>query len=346
MAKVTGTFYGESRVFAYPTLDLNGVAPNSPVTPVTSQNPLQLTDEGDGSWWRVFGHSAVVGTPGVAGGGLLDVTPLNIQIKRQDTGELLIRSSNVNAAPNANVDLGAPLEHVCGKAGNPGYMSYAWDLPAGTRLIPIISNLGTVTASVPQPVYLVAHAALRKNPGAAKVQLGSKNAQQMKYRGHWTSFTGRFNYSTTNILPTGETDTLTLQVNTNTYFFIDSLWCRGIFTGNPAGSAIGVPFPKNDQNCLYQEDNILVSLRDTTQRSPFTVPGYVPLWSIFGPTSGRYYHPPTLFVVRPNGNIEIDIQAGVDAVGFGGIYYPLEFTVGGVLVEKPDAAIVAALQGA
>ena len=336
MAKVTGTFYGESRIFAYPLMDFNGVQPLSPVTPTLGGSPLQLTDEGDGSSWRIFGHSAVLATS--AAGGLPDTTPINLQIKRQDTGELWVRDSSSTPLPSTNVALGAPLEHLAGKAGNPGYMSYAWEVPAGTRLVPIVAHNAAATPTGRSPLYLAAHCALRRGPMASKIQLGSKNKQQMTYRGHWTSFTGKLTYTAGAPLPINSGDTLTIQINTTQYFFVDSLWCRAVKINTDAPN---IYLPNNALNPQVFEDELLVSLRDTTQRSPFTVPGFVPLWSAFGPFAARYYHPPTIFVVRPRGNLEIDIQNGPTTE----IDYSLEFTIGGVLVDKPDTQIVQQLQG-
>jgi len=337
VAKVSGTFFGESRLFAYPMMDFNGVAPLTPVTPTIQGAPLQLTDElGDNSTsWRIYGHSAVM--PTAAAGGLPDLTPVNLQIKRQDTGELWVRDNAQSAAPATNISLGAPLEHLAGKAGNPAYMSYAWDTPAGTRLIPIVAHQAVATPTGRSPLYLVAHATLARGNAAARVQLGSKNKQQMTYRGHWTSFTARLNYAANN-LPINASDQITMQISTRQYFFVDSLWCRAI-TNVDAGPNIWLPnSPFNPQ---VNEDEILVSLKDTTQRTPYTVNGYVPLWTMFGQWGSRYYHPPSMFVVRPNGNLELDIQNGPTTP----ITYNLEFTVGGVLVDKPTKQITQQLEG-
>jgi hypothetical protein len=341
MSKVTGTFYGESRVFAYPLLDFNGVPPLTPTTPTTGndQAALQLTNEGgqEGSSWRIFGHSAVMCTPG--NGGLPDGTPVNLQIQRQDTQQLWVGSSAINSQPTNNADLGAPLEHLAGKAGNPAFFSYAKSVPYGTRLIPKVAHQAAATPTGRSPLYLVAHAALsRGGPGAQKMQIGSRNFQQMQYRGEWIYYTARLPYSSSAPLAVNTGATITMPIAVRQYFFVDTLWCRAVATidGSP------VYLPLDQLNPQVTEDEILVSLRDTTQRSPFTVPGYVPLWSVFGPFGARYFHPPTCFVVRPNGNLEIDIQNGPTAA----IQYSLEFTIGGVLLDKPSAQIVDQLQAA
>jgi hypothetical protein len=302
---------------------------------------MQFTDEGDGSTWRLFGHSGITFTS--APGGIPNLTPININFRRQDTSELWVRDGQQNQNPAQNVSLGAPLEHLCGKAGNPGYMSYAWELPAGTRLVPIVAHQAAVTPTGRSPLFITAHAMLRRpdlgDGGGPKTQIGSKNKQQMTYRGHWTTFTGRLVYGTgapgqPAPLGVNVSDTLLLNINTTQYFFIDSLWCRASVPGSPS--------PVDPLNALVQEAELYCTLKDTVNQSPFTVPGPVPIWSIFGNVAARYYHPPSLFVVRPRGSLEIVISNGPTAPWT----VPLEFTVGGVLVDKPDDAIVRQLQGA
>jgi hypothetical protein len=342
MSKVTGTFYGESRVFAYPLLDFNNVPPLTPTTPTVGgdQAALQLTNEGgeDGSSWRIFGHSAVMCTPDQ--NGLPELTPVNLQIQRQDTQQLWVGSSATNSQPQNNADLGAPLEHLAGKAGMPGFFSYAKSVPYGTRLIPKVAHQAATTPTGRTPLYLVAHAALsRGGAGAQKMQIGSRNFQQLKYRGEWIYYTARLPYSAAAPLAVNTGASITLPIAVRQYFFIDSLWCRAVKITEEEPNIF---LPYSSSNPQVFEDEILVSLRDTTQRSPFTVPGFVPLWSVFGPWAARYFHPPTCFVVRPNGNLEIDVQNGPTAA----VEYNLEFTIGGVLVDKPDTQIVEQLQGA
>lgn len=328
MAQVQGTFYGESRVFAYPLMDLKDVPANTPVTPTPGGAPLQLTNEGD---WLLYGHSAVTCT--AASGGLPDATLLNLQVVRQDTGAQLVRLAQQNPAPAANIPVGAPLEHVAGKAGNPGYFSYSLEVPGGTRLIPQVAHQAAATPTGRSPLYLVAHALLRK-PDGPRIDIGSKEEQQSVYRGEWTFFTGKLNYSNSSPLPVNSGDNLTIPINTTQYFFIDSLWCR---SSNGSGSF----YPNNELNPLINEHELLVSIKDTSNQSPFTVPGFVPLWSVFGNMAARFFHPPTLFVVRPRGSLSIDIKNGPTAA----YERPLEFTVGGVLVDKSQlpAAILEGL---
>lgn len=315
MAQVQGTFYGESRVFGYPLIDLANVPPNVPTQPTQGNAPLQLTTEGD---WLLYGHSAVVCTP--AAGGLPNNTLLNLQVVRQDTGAQLVRLGQQNSVPSANVPVGAPLEHLAGKAGDPAYFSYSLELPGGTRLSPQVTHKAAATPTGRSPLYLVAHALLRK-PDGPKIEIGSKEEQQSVYRGEWTYFTGALNYSAGSPLAVNAGDSLTIPINTTQYFFIDSLWCRA------ANATLG---PNSALNPLVQEDEILVSLKDTTNTSPFTIPGYVPLWSVFGDRAARFFHPPTLFVVRPRGSLEINVKNGPTAP----VTYGLEFTIGGVLVDR------------
>lgn len=315
MAQVQGTFYGESRVFGYPLIDFNGVPANTPTTPTQGNSPLQLTTEGD---WLLYGHSAVMCTP--AAGGLPNNTLVNLQVVRQDTGAQLVRLGQQNSVPSANVPVGAPLEHVAGKAGDPAYFSYSLELPGGTRLVPQVVHKAAATPTGRSPLYLVAHALLRK-PDGPRIDIGSKEEQQSVYRGEWTYFTGALNYSAAAPLAVNAGDSITIPINTTQYFFIDSLWCRA------ANAQLG---PNSDLNPLTQEDELLVSLKDTTNTSPFTIPGYVPLWSVFGSRAARYFHPPTLFVVRPRGSLEINVKNGPTAA----VEYGLEFTIGGVLVDR------------
>jgi hypothetical protein len=315
MAQVQGTFYGESRVFAYPFIDLNGVPPGVPTTPTQGGAPLQLTNEGD---WLLFGHSAVTCPP--AAGGLPTGTPINLQVVRQDTGAQLVRVGQQGQTAQTNVPVGAPLEHMAGKAGDPAYMSYSLELPGGTRLTPQVTHAAAATPTGRSPLYIVGHALLRK-PAGSKIEIGSKEEQQQVYRGEYTYYTGRLNYTPGAPLAVNSGDVLTLPINTTQYFFIDSLWCRA------RNATLG---PVDPLNPLVHEDELLVSLKDTSNASPFTVPGFVPLWTIFGPRAARYFHPPTIFVVRPRGSLEIQLKNGPTAP----LTYTLEFTVGGVLVDR------------
>lgn len=315
MAQIQGTFYGESRVFGYPLIDLANVPPNVPTTPTQGGSPLQLTNEGD---WLLFGHSAVTCAPAL--GGLPTNTPINLQIVRQDTGAQLVRLGQQSQVPATNVPLGAPLEHLAGKAGDPGYMSYSLELPAGTRLTPQVIHQAAATPTGRSPLYLVAHALLRK-PAGPKVEIGSKEEQQQVYRGEYTFFSGRLNYSPGSPLAVNAGDVVTIPINTTQYFFIDSLWCRA------HNATLG---PVDPLNPLTHEDELLVSLKDTSSASPFTIPGFVPLWAVFGSRAARFFHPPSLFVVRPRGSLEIQLKNGPTAP----LTYSLEFTAGGVLVDR------------
>jgi hypothetical protein len=323
MAQVQGVFYGESRIFGYPLIDLANVPPNVPTTPTQGGAPLQFTNEGD---WLLYGHSAV--TCNSALGGLPDRTPINLQVVRQDTGAQLVRVGQQAQVPSQNVQRGAPLEHLAGKAGDPAYMSYSLELPGGTRLTPQVTHEAAATPTGRSPLYIVAHALLRK-PAGPKIEIGSKEAQQQVYRGEYTYFTGRLNYSAASPLPINAGDVITLPINTTQYFFIDSLWCRA------KNAELG---PNDPLNCLIHEDEILCSLKDTSSVSPFTVPGFVPLWTVFGNVAARFFHPPTLFVVRPRGSLEIQIKNGPTAP----LEYGLEFTVGGVLVDRDQLPAVIA----
>jgi hypothetical protein len=327
MAQVQGVFWGESRIFGYPMFDLNGVAPFTQVTPTPNGSPLQLTSEGE---WLVMGHSLVQCTS--AAGGLANNTPVNLQVIRQDNGEQLVRlGPQPTQAANLLVPMGAPIEHICGKAGNPGYLSYHWPVPSGTRLLPQIVHQAAATPTGRSPFYMVAHALLDRGKDTAPIEIGSKEEQQNKYFGKWAAFTGRLNYSAANPLAINQGDTLIIPINTTQYFFVSNLLCRAIELGSP-----NIMLPNDALNPLVQEDEILVSLKDTSNQSPFTTPGFVPLWSAFGNLMARDYHPPTMFVIRPRGSLEIDIQNGPTAA----VQYALEFTIEGILVDKPSDAIM------
>lgn len=329
MAIVQGIFWGESRIYGYPLMDLNGVPPLSPTTPTASSAPLQLTAEGD---WLIMGHSLVYCTP--AAGGLADNTPVNLQVVRQDNGEQLVRlGPQPSGAANLDVPMGAPIEHICGKAGNVGYMSYHWPVPSGTRLIPQLTHQAAAAPTGRSPFYMVAHAVLDRGL-TAPIEIGSKQEQLQTYRGKWASFTARLNYSAASPLAINQGDTVIIPINTTQYFFITNLICRAIKLGS--GDAPNVLLPNSALNPLIAEDEILVSIKDTSNQSPFTTPGYVPLWGAFGNLMARDYHPPTMFVVRPRGSLEIDVKNGPTAE----VDYALEFTIQGTLVEQPSTAIM------
>lgn len=333
MATVQGIFWGESRSFGYPLIDLNGVPPLAPVTPTLNAAPLQLTAEGD---WQIMAHSAVLCTP--ADGGLPDNTPINLQVYRQDNGENMIRLGPQTVASGQSVPLGAPLEHVCGKAGNPGYTPYPWMVPSGARLTPYIAHQAGFTPTGRTPLYLVAHALLDRGSNGAVIEIGSKAEQERKYAGKLAWFTARLNYSAASPLSINGSDTLIIPINTFQYFFVTNMICRAIVPGEEDTDP-GVILPNDALNPLVAEDEILVSLKDTSNQSPFTVPGYVPLWAVFGNFISRDFHPPTMLVVRPGGSLEIDLKNGPTAA----VEYSLEFTFIGTLVDKPSDAIMESL---
>jgi hypothetical protein len=332
MAEVEGIFFGESRVFAFPFMDLNGLAPNGLSQQASNQVPMQFGNEGH---WNLYGLSAMRGVE--AAGGVPNNTPINLQIVRQDTGEEFFRQSN------QNIPLGAPLEHVAGKAGNPGYMSYAKLMPPGVKLIPYVAQLGAATPTGRTPLYVVAHAALVKNPTkqpapgtdlglATQFQIGSKEAQQSLYRGRYVWYHGVFNFSALDTLAINGTRDITVPIALKEYFFCDTILCRMV------NAQLG---PVSSLNPLQVEDEILMSLRDTANNAPWFTPNFAPVWTVAGSRAARYYHPPTCFVVRPAGNINLTLKNGPTSA----INYRIEFSFGGVMVDMPGKAIRNLVEG-
>jgi len=314
---VQGTFYGESRIFTFPFIDLNGLPP-AVLQNQAGGNPLQMSADRDADWLH-WGYSAQYCVP--AAGGIASGSPLNLQVQRQDTRELQA------AQVSRTADFGTPLEHLAGKAGSPFYYSYPKRYPSGTRLLASVAQFTGATPTGRSPLYLSAHAQLVK-PGAAPTMIGSKYSQQMIYRGEWVPYTAFFDFATTP-LGINQSVNLTLPINTTQYFFIDTLIAR---YGNTPG-AMG---PNDALSPLIAEDEITVSVKDTSNQSPFTLPNPAPLWSMFGSLGSRLYAPPSCYVVRPRGSIDITIQNGPTAQ----ITKPLWLTLGGCLVDNISKQIL------
>lgn len=320
MAKKESIFYGESRVYGFPLMDLNTVPANTLQNMTKVRTPLQYSMEGD---WGIYGGSALYATP--ASGGVPSGTPVNFQIKDQNTSEGYVRASNLN------VDLGAPMEHLFGKAGNPSYMSWPKVVEAGARLYPWIgwidSTGSPATPTGRSPWYVSLHSQLLRPGMAAAIPMGSRAFQLERYSGVYAWYTGTFKYgSGTGVnapFPVNGKDTMSIPVAGKRFFFVDSLWCR------MQNSTMG---PANSENPLIAEEELLVQVKDTSAISTWAVPGYVPIWHMFGSRGGRPYSPPSAFVVRPVGNIEVSISNGPTAEFAG----QLQFTFGGVLVDLPE----------
>jgi hypothetical protein len=322
MAKREGIFYGEGRVYAFPPLDLNGVPANTLSQVGKGKSPLQFAMDGA---WGIYGYSGMYATP--ASGGVPSGTPVNFNIRDQNTSENYVRASNLN------VDLGGPIEHIVGKAGNPAYYSWPKVVEPGARLYPWIGwidNTGSpATITGRSPWYVVAHSQLLRPGMAAAIPIGSRAFQLESYGGVYAWYTGTFPFN--NITQAGNlavngNDTLSIPISGKRYFFVDSLWCR---TQN---EAMG---PTSDINPLIAEHELLVSVKDTSALNSWCEPGFVPIWTMFGSRGGRPYCPPAPFVVRPLGNIEINIRNGPTAAFTGQV----QFTFGGVLVDIPRKVI-------
>lgn len=316
MAKKESIFYGEGRVWGFPAMDLINTVPNQLVIPTTAQNPLQFSKDGD---WGIYGYSAMYATP--AAGGLASNTPVNIQIKDQNTGEDQFRQSNQRQI------IGAPIEHICGKAGNPAVISWPRTVEAGARLYPYLGWLGTAAAPTGRsPWYVVAHTQLLRPGMAQAIPIGSRDMQLRRYGGYYATYTGVFDFSPANPLAPNGGDAIQIPITGKKFLFVDSLMCRMV------NANIG---PVSDLNPLTAESEILVSVKDTTSLSSWNQPGFVPVWTMFGSRGGRPYSPPAPFVLRPMGNIEVSIQNGPTVA----IDYRIEFTFGGVLVELPESIV-------
>lgn len=321
MAKKESIFFGEGRVWAFPFMDLNAAPVNQLVIPTAAQTPLQLSKDGD---WAIYGYSALYGTP--AAGGLASGTPVNIQIQDQNTSESQFRQSN-----QRNI-IGAPIEHICGKAGNPAYISWPRTVEAGARLYPYLGWVGAAGAAAPTgrtPWYVAAHAQLLRPGMAAGIPIGSRDLQLRRYGGYYATYTGVFDFTPAAPLAPNGSDSVQIPITGKKFFFVDSLMCRMVNANTG---------PVSDLNPLTAEDEILVSVKDTTSLSSWNQPGFVPVWTMFGSRGGRPYCPPAPFVLRPLGNIEITLKNGPTAA----IDYRIEFTFGGVLVELPESLVRAA----
>lgn len=316
MGQKEGMFYGESRVYTFPELDLNGIQPNQLTIPTDQQVPLQLDKSGD---WGIYGLSAVKPTP--AAGGLASNTLINFQVEDQDTSERFFRQSN-----QAQISA-APLEHVAGKAGFPAYPSWPRVVKGGARLYPYVEHLAAAAPTGASPYRIVAHAVLLKpgQLGAGKmpaVPIGSRAEQLKRWGGFYVEYTGVFPFSAADPLVPQATRQFQIPITGSKFFFVDSLWCR------QANANIG---PNDAENPLTTEDSILVSVKDTSALTNWNSPGFAPLWSMFGSRAAFPYVPPTAFIVRPLGNIEVTIKND----GVTNIEDRFEFTFGGILVNLP-----------
>lgn len=322
--QIEGLFYGESRVWGFPLQDLNGLPVGQPQIMTASAAPLQLNTDGD---WQVYGMSAMIGT--IAGGGIPTGTALDFAIEQQDTSERWFRQSNQTTIS------GMPLSSIAGKAGNTNYFGYSRQVKAGSRLIPYVQQNGLATPTGRTPLYVQLHAAI-VTPKQPAMEIGSKYEQMKRFGGFYTWYTGRLTFSAAAPLTPNQDIVLTIPIAGKKFFFVDTLVCEQT---NPA-TGLGVQGPVNALNPLVQEQELLVSIKDTTSLSPWTLPTFQPLWSVFGDTANRPYHPPSYFAVRPNGNIELTLRNGPTA----NFTQNLTFTFGGVLVDlgkdpAPDALV-------
>lgn len=316
MPKKPGMFYGASRIYTLPELDLQLLGPDSLEQATPSQVPLQLSQEGD---WGIYGVNAVKFAGPV--GSLASNTAINFNLQNQETNEFWYRQGNQQKVTST------PLEHVAGKCGFPGLMTYPKAFKAGSRIFPYVMYTGAVQPTAKSPLRAVLHTVLLK-PGmdANKIIIGSRAAMMKNFGGFYTYYTGVFDFSAANPLLPGVTATFEIPIHGKKFMFVDELYCR------QHNANFG---PNSVDNPLTDELPLSVSVKDTTSLTAWNAPGFAPLWSMFGTRAALPYVPPTVFIVQPLGNIEVSLTNE----GTANLEDRMEFTFGGSLIDMPKSAL-------
>ncbi len=276
----------ETRSMVFPVYDFNG-QPSAPILR-PGLAPLVLGTEGN---WLIFGASATA-CPPAAGGGLATGTNINIQIRDVDKNRDFFTYAQ-DWALN-----GAPVEHVCGKYGNPHWFNYPFFFKGGTRLMLYASQFSGNQVTDRSPLYVVLHGVLVNNEIAGQT-LGSWQKQVSDASGEAYAMTTKFLFSPTGQnLAVGQSRTLTAPMSRNVEFFVDSICARST---DMTDQYINTVDPR------VHEPEILMSIRDSITQSGWNQPDPMPISLFAGISGAREFSPPTHYRVTPNADAVVTL---------------------------------------
>ncbi len=152
---------GETQIFQFPLFDFQGMPPGylGPTQATINGNvgtaiggPLRLGKEG---WWKVWG---IMGSRCFSSsGGLTNGVNLNIQISEVGTENFWFNMTSDTGGGNIGQgapNLGAAIEAVAGKWGNPRKLNSPRILPPGTELILEAMHYEAFTPTGRSPLYV------------------------------------------------------------------------------------------------------------------------------------------------------------------------------------------------
>lgn len=156
---------GESRVKVFPFFDFKGLKPgflsasgNTPGGNAGStlgyQEPGTLKFGPEG-WWKVLGMSG--STTNIEEGGMPNLTNFNIQIHDAKTQEYWFNMDKNTDQEPSRPNLGAAVEAVAGKWGNPKFFRWPRLIAPGTELVLECVHYADVTPTGRSPFFLVLH---------------------------------------------------------------------------------------------------------------------------------------------------------------------------------------------
>ncbi len=276
----------ESRSMVFPLYDFNGQASLPILRPGVA--PLVMGTEGN---WLIYGASATT-CPAAGGGGLATGTNINIQVRDVDQGKDLFTYAQDWAL------IGAPIEHVCGKYGNPHWFNYPFFFKGGTRLMLYASQFSGNAVTDRSPLYVVLHGVLVKNEIAGQT-LGSWQKQVSDASGEAYAMTAKFLFNgAANNLPVGQSRTITAPMARNVEFFVDSICGRSELLTD---QYINTVDPRQN------EPEVLMAIRDSVTQSGWNTPDPMPVSLYCGIAGPRELAPPTHYRVTPNADAVITL---------------------------------------
>lgn len=164
--------FGETRVFCFPMFDFNGIpsgalslsgvsntaAQTGTYTEFQQGGTLKMGMEG---YWKVWGISG--STFETEAGGLASQTNINIQIFETE-GKGWFNLDNQNTERVTAVNLGAPIEAVCGKWGNPKLLKHPRILAPGQEIYLKAAQYSGSKPTGRSPMYVVLFCELMGGP--------------------------------------------------------------------------------------------------------------------------------------------------------------------------------------
>ncbi len=198
-----------------------------------------------------------------------------------------------NAERNNQPNLGAPVELVAGKWGNPKLLKWPKIVPPGHELYLKMVHYGNLTPDVLCPVYVTLIAQLVSSPAAV---------EDRAYRGTPIIIPQRFDFTDTH-LDLYQSKVIESQINAKGDLLLDSLCTR-----HENDSIVDGSEWKNSWDPRQWEQEIMLKLRGSSMQNGFLRGDPIPLSLVSGRFGARKSILPSYFKLKKGDSLIAEVM--------------------------------------